>query len=61
MSAFEKAVIASLTEFVTRREALCAKAPKCAKCGEVQQMQLVDWTGPVVVWRCRMCKHEQRA
>jgi hypothetical protein len=51
-------VEAAIQATVKRREMLCREAPACPKCGEREQMQLVEWVNTIPAqWRCRTCKH----
>jgi transcription elongation factor Elf1 len=40
-----------------RRRLLCAHAPKCPRCSERLQVQLLDWLTEPAQWRCRTCGH----
>jgi transposase-like protein len=41
-----------------RRHWLGVNHPVCPKCGEDQQLQLVEYMQPVPDWKCRTCKHK---
>ncbi|BBC78138.1 hypothetical protein KNT65_gp090 [Escherichia phage EcS1] len=42
---------------VDRREAACKQVTPCPKCGTMQ-VQLVDWSTPVLKMKCRECHHK---
>lgn len=43
-------------ELVDRRESAAKQHRPCPNCG-TEQVQLTDWTTPLLKWKCRLCKH----
>lgn len=50
-------MIQDLIIAATRRGFLCKHVPPCPKCGEVHQIQLVEWIHGLAKWKCRTCKY----
>lgn len=44
-------------DMVERRERMSKLRPTCDECG-TEQVQLVDWSTPVVRFKCRRCGHK---
>lgn len=44
-------------QMADRREAAAKQMRPCPKCDSVQ-VQLVDWSKPLLKWKCRHCKHK---
>ena len=40
-----------------RRDQLKQRIPRCQKCGEEKQIQLVNWFQDSPIWKCRICKN----
>ena len=43
-------------QLADRRESAARQHRSCPKCG-TEQVQLTDWSTPLLKWKCRQCKY----
>ena len=50
-------IIKKATALSDKRIALSELSIECPKCGEKEQIQLLNWIIDPVLWKCRTCKN----